>query len=298
MEQPLVSVVVISYNHSKYIPEILNSLKNQTYTNWELIVADDASADQSVKEFDNWLAINKITAKKIYHSTNTGLATVLNESMELCAGEYVKFIAADDYLHPEYLEKTTQFLEEKGPTFGMVFTDTFAINESSNLIADIADYNKLGSISPQEFSKQLIKGNRIAALTVLMRKNVVEETGKYDSKFIVEDYYRWLKISEKYLIAYLPEKLAYYRLHTENISKTKASQINSETLMLQIMFDHEGIVKDKINGFIEGQYLFNKKIPKDLFDLYQNYPYHSKRLKFCLKNNIPPIIYRIVSKFI
>ena len=180
----------------------------------------------------------------------------------------------------------------------MIFTDTFAIDENSTLIADIADYNKLGNISAEEFRKELIKGNRIAALTVLMRKNAVEETGKYDSKFIVEDYYRWLKISEKYLIAYLPEKLGYYRLHAENISKTKVDQINYETLLLQIMFDHTGTVKDKINGFIERQYLFNEKIPEELFDLYQSYPYHKKRLQFCVKNNIPPIIYRIVSKFI
>lgn len=219
MSKPLVSVVVISYNQSRYITQNLDCLKTQTYTNWELIVADDASPDDSVNVFENWLEKNKISAKKIFHTKNTGLPVVLNEAIELCEGKYVKFIAADDYMHPECLEKSINCLEEKGNDYGMVFTDTFCIDDNNQLQKDIADYTIFGKISPEDFRKELLKRNRIAALTVLMRTDVVKETGKYDSKFIIEDYYRWLKINEKYLIAYIPEKLSYYRWHDSNISK-------------------------------------------------------------------------------
>ncbi|QDP85811.1 glycosyltransferase [Chryseobacterium sp. SNU WT5] len=294
MGDPLVSVVVVSYNQAQFIVQNLDSLKSQTYTNWELIVADDASLDNSVIVFKNWLRENNISAKEIFHTKNTGLATVLNEAVKICLGQYVKFIAADDFMHPECLEKSVRCLEEKGKEYGMVFTDTFCVDENSQPLPDIADYNKLGNIPPEEFKKELIEGNRIAALTVLMRTSVVKETGEYDSKFIIEDYYRWLKISAKYLIAYIPEKLAYYRLHGENISKTKAERISTECLMLQLMFDHTGILKDRINNFFTDHYILKKDISKELLRHYNNYPFGMKILKFSISNNVPTFVFKII----
>lgn len=294
MGDPLVSVVVVSYNQAQFIVQNLDSLKSQTYTNWELIVADDASLDNSVIVFKNWLRENNISAKEIFHTKNTGLATVLNEAVKLCSGQYVKFIAADDYMHPDCLEKSVRCLEEKGKEYGMVFTDTFCVDENSQPLPDIADYNKLGNIPPEEFKKELIKGNRIAALTVLMRTSVVKETGEYDSKFIIEDYFRWLKINEKYWIAYIPEKLAYYRLHGENISKTKAERISTECLMLQLMFDRTGILKDRINNFFTDHYILREDISKELLRHYNNYPFGMKILKFSISNNVPTFVFKII----
>ena len=298
MEQPLVSILVVSYHQGKYIKENLDSLKAQTYTNWELIVADDASPDDSVLQFKNWLKDNNVNAKELFHNKNTGLATILNEAIEICNGKYVKLIAADDFMHPECLEKSVNSLEEKGEEYGMVFTDTYCIDENSNPLPDFADYNKLGNIPAEDFRKELLRGNRIAALTVMMPLKVIKETGKYDSKFLVEDYYRWLKINEKYLIAYIPEKLSYYRWHDNNISKTKAERIDVETMMIQMMFDSDGILRKKINQIMSEKYLSNQKISADLLSTYKKYAYHIKRLKFCIQFNIPPIIYRTVSKFI
>lgn len=298
MEQPLVSILVVSYHQGKYIKENLDSVKAQTYTNWELIVADDASPDDSVLQFKNWLKENNVNAKELFHNKNTGLATILNEAIEICNGKYVKLIAADDFMHPECLEKSVNSLEEKGEEYGMVFTDTYCIDENSNPLPDFADYNKLGNIPAEDFRKELLRGNRIAALTVMMPLKVIKETGKYDSKFLVEDYYRWLKINEKYLIAYIPEKLSYYRWHDNNISKTKAERIEAETMMIQMMFDSDGILRKKINQTMSEKYLSNQKISADLLSIYKKYAYHIKRLKYCIQFNIPPIIYRTVSKFI
>lgn len=298
MLQPLVSVVVISYNQGKYITEILNSLKAQTYTNWELIVADDASSDDSVHVFNKWLQQNNVVAKQIFHVNNTGLSAVLNEAVELCEGKYIKFIAADDYLHPDCLQKSVDCLEMKGQEYGMVFTDTYCVDENSNLLPDFADYDALGKISALDFKKELIKGNRIAALTVMLHKKAVVETGKYDATYLVEDYYRWLKINEKYLIAYLPEKLSYYRWHDSNISQTKAERIALETAMIQMMFDHTGLVKSRINDIVYDRFLHGKKIPRAMLNLYQQYPFHIKRLLFCIRFHIPPIFYKIISKVV
>lgn len=296
MDQPLVSIVVISYNQSQYINEMLDSLNSQTYSNWELIVADDASKDNSVAVFKNWLQKNGISATEIFHTQNTGLATVLNEATELCNGDYVKFIAADDYLHPDYLQKTVSCLEAKGEDYAMVFTDTFRVEQNNGLKSSIMDYAFLENISKLNFRNKLIQVNFIPALTVLMRTSSLKETGKYDSRFLVEDYFRWLTFEEKYLIAFIPEKLAYYRFHEENISKTKMKRITIEAKMLQLIFDYDGIVKNNINDFIEGIYIRKENISDDLYHLYSNYAYHRKTLRFCIRYNIPPVFFRIFKR--
>ena len=297
MDQSLVTVIVVSYNHAKYIRENLNSIKNQTYGNIQLIVGDDASGDHSVEVFEQWLEENNYSAEKNFHTKNTGFAEMLNECIELAKGEYIKILAADDFLHPDSIKKCVQKLEVLGQQYGMVYSNTHAIDDNSNIIEDLADYDASGNVDAHTFSKELIKGNRIPALTVLMRTNVLKETGKYDSKFLVEDYYRWLKINEKYLIAYIPEKLTYYRVHTGNVSQTRAERLDLEFAMLQTMFDKDGTVRNKINGFIQEKYLAKKEIPKEFFTLYKNYPFNVKRLVFCIQNHIPPKIYEIACKF-
>ncbi|MFC6267075.1 glycosyltransferase family 2 protein [Frigoriflavimonas asaccharolytica] len=298
MEQPLVSVVVVSYNQSRYIVEMLDSLKNQTYTNWELIVADDKSQDNSTEIFENWLTEHNVNAQKIFHETNTGLATTLNDCVEHCTGKYIKLIAADDFLHPDCLAESVQILEEKGKNYGMVFTDTFCIDDQSKLLPNIADYNALGGIPSENFRKVLIKGNRIAALTVMMRTDVLKETGKYDSNFIVEDYYRWLKINEKYLIAYIPKKLTYYRCHDTNISGLRAGKIAEETVILQMMFDKDGMAKTQIDNYFYKAYFQNTPISRKVIDDYYCYPFKNRRLQLSLKYKIPIVFYKLISKVV
>lgn len=291
---PLVSVVVVSYNQGKYIRENLDSIKAQTYPNIELIIADDASKDNSVEVFDEWLAENKYGAKKNYHTQNTGLATVLNECVEMATGKYIKLIAADDFLHPDSIEKCIQKLEELGEDYGMISSDTFCIDENSSILPDLGDLFHIENIPPQDFHDQLIKRNRISALTVLMRTKVLRETGEYDAQFLVEDYQRWLKISEKYYVAYLPLKLAYYRSHSCNVSKAKEKMVSFDSTILQIMFDKKGLAKENVNNFIHRLYVTKVEIPQKLLHHYNGYPYRRKILNLCIQYNISPIIFRII----
>lgn len=296
MDEPLVTIIVVSYNHSKYIKECLNSVKDQTYNNIQLIVGDDASSDHSVNIFEQWLQDNNYPAEKNFHPQNTGLATMLNECIALAKGSYIKLIAADDFLHINAIEKYVFKLESLGKEYGMVFSNTHTIDDASTIIKDIADYDTLGNIDPNVFRKELVKGNRIAALTVLLRADILKETGPYDAKLVVEDYFRWLKISEKYLISYIPEKLAYYRLHAENISKIKAEKIEMETTLLQMMFDKEGSVKDRINRYTHRYYLAGKKLSDEYKNAYHSYPFRTKRLDLAIRNNLPTLIYKVINK--
>ncbi len=294
---PLVSIVVVSYNQGKYIRENLDSLKAQTYPNIELIVADDASQDNSVEVFNEWLFKNNYPAQTNYHTKNTGLATTLNECVEMVTGKYVKFIAADDFLHPESIERCVKKLEELGEEYGMVFTDIYAVDDDSKPLGDIMDYNRAGLVDREVFRRDLRKGNRIAALSVLMRLNVLKETGPYSSDMLVEDYQKWLQINEDYYIAYIPEKLCYYRQHINNISKSKAAKIAMEDLYLRIKYDKYGDSKKHINDNI--QFLYSKKMflrETSLVQAFIRYPFRNKTLGFCIENKLPFLYFRILNK--
>ncbi|KFC39652.1 glycosyltransferase [Elizabethkingia anophelis] len=295
---PLISIIVVSFNHEKYLEENLNSIKAQTYTNIELIVADDASSDNSVTVINRWLTENNYTAKLNFHSQNTGVSTVLNECISLAEGKYIKIIAADDFLHDEAIEKSIAKLEESGDQYGMVYTDTYSINENSDIVEDIADYNSLYFQDSETFYNWLVISNRIAALTVVIRKSVLVKTGAYDERFIVDDYYRWLKVSQLYKIAYIPEKLSYYRLHSSNISKLKAERIKREDIVLKIMFDKNGVAKDIIRYYIIMELIKNNKLNEEVLEEYKKYPFKNKILESRYISYLPPLGLKVLNKLL
>jgi glycosyltransferase involved in cell wall biosynthesis len=298
MNNPLVSIVVISYNQAKYIKENLDSLKAQTYPNWELIVADDASKDGSIEEFKDWLKDNNVNAKKLFHTKNTGLATVLNEAIEMCNGKYVKFIAADDYLHPECLEKSVNALEEKGEEYGMVFTDFHLVNDGGESVHFNINYENKDYFNEDYSLKdsQLVKNNCIIAPTTLVKKEAILSTGKYDPSLLLEDYHRWLMINEKYKILFINKKLAYYRVLPTGITGKRHNRMVEEDMYLKIKYDKNGINKKQIFDYIYSRYRKNIKIQDFIIHEYLKYPYKVKRLSFFLKNKIPPYLFYIFTK--
>lgn len=296
MTAPLVTIIIVSYNHAHFIEECLDSILQQNYSTIELILADDASKDDSVQVYNNWLEKNNYQAKCVYNDVNIGLSATLNKSIKIATGKYIKLLAADDYLHTESISACVNFLENNSINYGMVFSDVFFINNDSEIIEDKVDYNKIGNLSPEEFNKYLIRGNRIAALSVLMKTSVLLETGEYDNSFIVEDYYRWLKIAQSYYIGYIPEKLAYYRLHETNISKLKQHLISEETILLQMKFDKFGVAKDVIDKAVY-EVIANNLMSKRLKDAYLKYPYGKKKTRLYCKSKIAGMFVRLVYYF-
>lgn len=287
MERPLVSFIVVSYNHSEFITECLDSIKNQTYTNWELIVADDASKDNSAETAQKWLQENQVSAKTNFHKENKGFAATLNECIQMVEGKYVNIIAADDYFHHEFLEKCLSSLEQRGDDFGMVFSSCFIIKEDKTLINYLNDFSFYENNI--QFKKTLKKLNPIPALATLVKTKVLLETGPYDKNILIEDYDRWLRISEKYFIDFVPENLAYHRKHEENISKLKERVVFVEEILLRLKYDTNLDNKVKINDDIKKIYTTSKdkKEIQKVSEKYSKYGGKEKWLDLCLKLNLP-----------
>jgi glycosyltransferase involved in cell wall biosynthesis len=291
MSQPLVSVIVVGYNHAKYVVECLNSLQNQTYGNWELIIADDASKDNSVEVIDKWLLENNVKATRIFHQVNKGASVTLNECLEKCNGLYIKTIAADDFMHPNLLEKSITLLEDLGEEYGMVYSNAEFVDGASKRKGKTL----LDNFSPPSgwINGDLFKGNFIPALSTVIRKSAQESTGSFDPKLVVEDLDFWLRLSSKYKVAFIPETLSFYRIHGENLSLSY--NISSDTIKIFIKNDakiqHSKRIKDLIMGY------YNRGvIEPEFLKHYESYKGKDGWLLWCLKNKIPYKVFRLIDK--
>lgn len=275
------TVIVVCYNHSKYIAENLDSIINQTYGNIELIIGDDASPDNSVKIIQEWIKKNNIKAVTNFHSKNTGLAEMLNECIEMATGDYIKFIAADDFLHPESIEKCVNKLENLESDYSFVHTDVRFVDDSGKYIENNF-YVRNQKISDENFFQNLLIVNSVAAPSVLIKTEFVKKTGKYNPTIISEDYDRWLKLLKISKCAYINEKLTYYRILETSVTRQKAVLIQKEEIKLRLFHDTIGAAKK----FIDSQILSllkKKPLDRDLAKLYINYPYSNKIISLYAK---------------
>ncbi len=295
--QPLVSIIVISYNHSLFIKENLDSITAQTYSNIELIVGDDASQDNSVKVFEEWLKDNDYTAAfKNYHQVNTGLATMLNECIEKANGKYLKLIAADDFLHPESIEKCVRALGEENSD--LVFTQATAVDDKSRILREncfpIPD-NPL-----QKLDFYLSQYNFISGSTLFYRKESFLKLGILPQETLLEDYFLVLKAYHlKMKFSYLPSTLIYYRRHESNITKLKALQVQIETVKLQLMFFKDRkYIKPVNHGIQQNIKEFGLSFIAGIIKYYINHPLFSKRTAVIIVSTFAGNLLHLSKKYI
>lgn len=289
----LVTIIVVSFNHSSFIIECLNSIKNQTYKQIQLIILDDNSSDNTVEIIKNWLFENKIKAICKFNQENIGITSTLNNSLKEIKGEYVKIISADDFLDIHNIDCSVSFLESNDLKYGMVCTDTWVVNSKSELLEDMADYNALLNIDKLELREKLVVGNRIAALTVLMKTDVLKITGLYDETLNLEDYDRWLRINEISWIGYIPEKLSFYRIHGNNESIIRKDKHQEDYLYLRMKYDKKGLGCKLINDEVETLYL-NNKINIRIKQIYLKYPKRNFLMSLFIKLNINNQYYKFL----
>jgi glycosyltransferase involved in cell wall biosynthesis len=209
----LISIILPVFNTDKYLQQSIESILNQTFTDFELIIIDDGSTDNSLKiiqSFDD----NRI--KIIQNQTNQGISTSLNKSIDLAQGKYIARMDADDISMPERLKKQVAFLE-KNPTIDLVGSSVEFIDayDNSKNSFDIRDYNQ------EMLDCLLIFTCPIYHPTIMCKSELLRQF-KYDKFYEgLEDWELWTRIIETKNIINLPDVLLKYRLHEQNISRQK-----------------------------------------------------------------------------
>jgi glycosyltransferase involved in cell wall biosynthesis len=209
--QPLVSIVTPVYNASRFIKETIESVQNQTFVNWEMILVDDRSNDESVKIIKKY-AENDKRIILIMKEKNEGAAEARNLAIQKAKGRFIAFLDSDDVWMPEKLQKQVDFMKNRD--IGFSYTYYVMMNEDGLL----ANKNVTG---PEKIVyKDLLKSTIIGCLTVMLDREKIEEITIPNIK--PEDTAAWLNILKRGTIAYcLPEYLSKYRLVKGSVSSNR-----------------------------------------------------------------------------
>ena len=209
--KPLVSVIMITYGHEKYIEEAIRGVFLQkTNFPFELIISNDKSPDSTDEIVKNIIkyAPENISVKYIQHPENIGMLPNFISTLKIATGKYIAVCEGDDYWTDENkLQKQIDFLE-KNEDFTLTFHNVF-IRNGETLRADL-DYEKRLSSKNVYTINDLSKGNFIHTLSVVFRNMKIEFPEWYYTSFL-GDYPIWLWLSKKGKIKYFPEKMGVYR---------------------------------------------------------------------------------------
>jgi alpha-1,3-rhamnosyltransferase len=239
-DNPLVSVIIPAYNHELYIEEALQSVVDQTYPNIELIVINDGSTDGTAKVITDFISRHQNHNIQFINKQNEGVCKTLNKGLEMSTGEYVAFLASDDLWLSDRVSIQVRFLE-KNENIGMVFSDAWFLRFNTKTDIRWSDYKPginnyfKNSIQNTDMYRVLLTQMIIPALTVMIRKQVLNEVGFFDENLVYEDDDMWLRIALKYPIAYIDIPLALYRIHDSNISSNTRFMVKG---MIQTIRKH------------------------------------------------------------
>ena len=220
MDKEKVSIIVPMYNAEKFIGKTIESVLSQTYENWEMLIMNDVSTDNSLAVVNEY-AKKDDRIKVLNTEKNMGVVKGRNHLIDLANGKFIAFLDADDYWHSQKLEKQIQFMKEKNA--GISCTEYTRVKENGEKINEVV-------IKSEISYTDMLKNNYLGCLTVMYD---VEKVGKRYFKELEknEDYVLWLEIVKDVKTIFgLKENLAYYRVldNSRSSNKVKTAKVRWE----------------------------------------------------------------------
>jgi len=229
VEEYLVSVVVITYNSSRFIIDTLESIKNQTYKNLELIISDDCSQDNTVEICQTWLSGNAhrfIRTKVVTSKVNTGITANMNRAYSAANGIWIKPIAGDDVLLINCIENNIAYVL-KNRFAEIVFSKIQVLsNNDAVYLYGTKIFNRYDlklALPHREFKYLILCENFIPAATTSIKRELWDAMGGFDERIpMMEDWPFWIKlIQNKKRLYFNPIPTVMYRMHDQSISLNK-----------------------------------------------------------------------------
>jgi len=205
---PAITIIVPCYNQAEFLPETLNSVLAQTATNWECIIVNDGSTDDTETVAKEWIA--KDERFKYIHQQNGGLSAARNTGIESAKGEYILPLDADDLIGKEYIDKALKAFEaDKNIKLVYCLANKFGAE------------NKFWDLTPYTYQNLLI--NNCIFCSAVYRKVSWQQIGGYSTNFKkgYEDWDFWLRMLDKNLEVYqIPNILFFYRIRPNSMLVT------------------------------------------------------------------------------
>lgn len=222
-EFPLISVIIPAYNHEQFVCVALDSARQQTYPNIEILIIDDGSTDATAARISEWIGQhqNEVSVNFLKRE-NRGVTTTLNELIDRSNGKYIATLASDDYLLPNSLLHRYGYLQEN-PQKMAVFGDSIVVDSRGNeiyksAIADIYAGNKEKYLTDSGLRREIIQNWSIPGSCLMVHRSLYQQF-RYDERLQVEDRDFYLKMVSEDLLGFIEYPVAAYRVHETNVSQ-------------------------------------------------------------------------------
>lgn len=259
-----VSIIMPAYNASQFISESINSVINQTFTNWELIIIDDGSTDNT-REIVQTFVVTDNRIKYLWQQ-NGKQSKARNYGISISKGNWIAFLDADDFWLPEKLDRQLRTLLDYKVDFA--FSNGFCLDQETRLTTDYNSVN--GIFSGFELYRIIYKHNYIPILSVIFRRSLINKIGLFDENLLVqgcEDWDYWLRMCKsdtKFLG--MDERLFTYRVHKSSTSQNLDKMYIAICYVLNINLYNSFLTQLELNSAKERLVNLITKILPCLYD--------------------------------
>lgn len=249
---PEVSIITPVFNSSKFLEETIASVLNQTFTDWEWMITDDQSTDNSVEIIQK---INDSRIQLILSDKNGGAGHARNLSLKQASGRFITFLDADDFWEPNFLEEMISFMKKENTE--LAYSNYARCDENLNPVIEDFKADK-----PVTFDN-LLKTCRLSLLSSMYdSQKIGKEYFPEGSKR--EDHVMWLNLLKKIPVGKpLPKTMAKYRMHQSSISRKKSNIVKDQYLVYKDYMNFSTVkslyytANWALNGFMKYSKLFN-----------------------------------------
>jgi glycosyltransferase involved in cell wall biosynthesis len=231
MGNPKISVLMPNFNDARFLPQAIESILGQTFSDFEFIIVDDSSTD------DSWDIIQAYAQKDsriiaLRNDRNLKICQTLNRGLALAKGEYIARMDSDDVSLPERFERQVKFMEdEKNNEVGVCGTNFFIINENGERTGK-NDFPESNDLCRKTFWFR----NPFGHNTVMIRKKCFNEAGDYREEYIyAEDLELWMRIGQKYKLYNIQERLVEFRSFGDSTFLTRQRKMIDSTIKARKM---------------------------------------------------------------
>jgi len=204
---PKVTVIITCYNSSRFIRKTMDSVLNQTYDNLEIVATDDGSKDDTREILGGYLPRIRI----LHHrgNANLGEGPSMNLAINETESEFIAFLDHDDIWYPNKIKEQVEIFQ-RYPDVALVYTNGYVIDENDNI---------LYKLLPDDFQEETVPGKILVNCyirtpsSVMVRRNVINQIGSFNTDLFTVDHELWVRMSEVGRFFYLPEYLTGYRSH-------------------------------------------------------------------------------------
>lgn len=260
-----ITVILTSYNYAKYLGKAIDSVINQSYSDWQLIIIDDGSKDSSIDIINNY--VNQFP-EKIYLYThpdneNRGIKSTYELAFSLAEGKYTAFLESDDFWNEGYLEKKTEAIKQR-KNVSLVYSGLELVGEAHQRYIDFLDYldfvgHRINK-KPSRIFESLFYRNPVSTFSnIFVRTEVLNDFSIKKDFEIWADWQLLLCAAEKGDFYYIPEKLVNWRIHSN--STNQKFEAENDVVFLQKSF---------MRGMLNGNLRLLAREPKFFTTLFHN----------------------------